>query len=72
MIKLSHVRKHYGAINALDDLSLEVLEGECLVLIGPSGCGKSTLLKTINRLVEPESGEIAINGKPIRDYAPEI
>lgn len=72
MIKLSHVRKNYGAITALDDLSLEVLEGECLVLIGPSGCGKSTLLKTINRLVEPESGEIAINGKPIRDYAPEI
>ena len=72
MIKLTNIRKTYGAIRALDGLNLEVLDGECLVLIGPSGCGKSTLLKTINRLVEPESGEIAISGKPIRDYAPEI
>jgi osmoprotectant transport system ATP-binding protein len=72
MIKLAHVTKHYGSITALDDLSLEVAEGECLVLIGPSGCGKSTLLKTINRLVEPDQGDIAINQKPIRDYAPEI
>jgi osmoprotectant transport system ATP-binding protein len=72
MIKLAHITKQYGTITALDDLSLEVAEGECLVLIGPSGCGKSTLLKTINRLVEPDQGEIAINQKPIRDYAPEV
>ena len=72
MIKLSHITKYYGPLKALDDLSLDVREGECLVLIGPSGCGKSTLLKTINRLVEPESGEISINGKLVHDYAPEI
>jgi osmoprotectant transport system ATP-binding protein len=72
MIKLSHISKHYGAIHALNELSLEVRDGECLVLIGPSGCGKSTLLKTINRLVEPDSGEISINGKLVHDYAPEI
>ncbi len=72
MIKLSHMTKTYGAITALDDLSLEVRNGECLVLIGPSGCGKSTLLKTINRLVEPDAGEITIHQKPIHDYAPEV
>jgi osmoprotectant transport system ATP-binding protein len=72
MIKLEHLTKHYGAITALDDLSLDVVEGECLVLIGPSGCGKSTLLKTINRLVEPDEGRISINHKPIREYSPEV
>lgn len=71
MIKLAHLTKTYGTITALDDLSLDVNSGECLVLIGPSGCGKSTLLKTINRLVEPDAGEITINHKPIHDYAPE-
>jgi osmoprotectant transport system ATP-binding protein len=46
-------------------MNLEINEGEFLVLIGPSGCGKTTTLKTINRLIEPDSGEIYINGKNI-------
>jgi osmoprotectant transport system ATP-binding protein len=52
-------------------VSLRVAEGELCVLIGPSGCGKSTTLRLINRLVEPTSGEVFLNGKPVRDFAPE-
>ncbi|MFO7929159.1 MAG: ATP-binding cassette domain-containing protein [Candidatus Humimicrobiaceae bacterium] len=55
---------------ALDDLSLTVKGGELLILIGPSGSGKTTALRAINRLVEPDSGEIRINGKNIMDFEP--
>lgn len=65
MIKFEHVSKRYGRQVVLDDMNLEINEGEFLVLIGPSGCGKTTTLKTINRLIEPDSGEIYINGKNI-------
>ena len=63
MIKFEHVKKQYGRHVVLDDLNLEIKEGEFLVLIGPSGCGKTTTLKMINRLIEPDGGEIYINGK---------
>ncbi len=68
MIKLHHVSKYYGTQLTLNQVNLEVMEGECLVLIGPSGCGKSTLLKSINRLVDLESGEIEVLGKSIHDW----
>ena len=63
MIKFKNVSKQYGRHVVLDDLNLEIKEGEFLVLIGPSGCGKTTTLKMINRLIEPDSGEIYVNGK---------
>ncbi len=54
MITLDQVSKSYdGVSRAIDNLSLEVLEGETLILLGSSGCGKSTTLKMINRLIEP-------------------
>ena len=43
-VQLSHVQKHYGALNVLHGVSLDIAEGEFVVLVGPSGCGKSTLL----------------------------
>ncbi|HEU4971810.1 MAG TPA: ABC transporter ATP-binding protein [Gaiellaceae bacterium] len=52
-----------GGVNALQDIDLEVGQGEFISLIGPSGCGKSTLLRVIGDLVEPSSGEILVNGK---------
>ena len=55
----------YGERTAVDSLSLNVEEGELLVLIGPSGCGKTTSLKMINRLVEPSSGTVLVGGEAV-------
>jgi osmoprotectant transport system ATP-binding protein len=58
---------------AVDDVSLTIEPGEFVVLIGPSGCGKTTLLKLINRLYDPTSGEILIDGKPSQELpGPEL
>ncbi|MCW2842548.1 MAG: transporter related protein [Nocardioides sp.] len=66
MIRLSGVGKTYDdgtvAVQALD---LEILRGELVVLVGPSGCGKSTTLKMINRLIEPTTGTIEIDGEDV-------
>jgi osmoprotectant transport system ATP-binding protein len=59
-----------GGVRAVCDLSMEVAEGETLVLLGTSGCGKTTTLKIINRLIEPSSGRILINGTDIMDRDP--
>ena len=61
--------KHYGAVTALADASLELREGEFLTLLGPSGSGKTTLLMMVAGLVPPSSGEIWIDGK-LATYAP--
>lgn len=71
MIRLEGVTKRYGETLAVDRLTLEVGEGEVCVLIGPSGCGKTTTLRMINRLIEPTSGRILVNGKDIRSVRPE-
>lgn len=63
MIRFEHVTKSYGKSAILKDLSFEIPDGQFVVLIGPSGCGKTTTLKTINRLIEPDSGKIYIDGK---------
>jgi osmoprotectant transport system ATP-binding protein len=72
VIRLEHVTKKYGDKPAVDDLSLEVQEGEVCVLIGPSGCGKTTTLRLINRLVEPTSGKIWVNNADASTLKPEI
>ncbi len=71
VIRVSNLTKRYGAQVVIDNLSFEVAQGETLVLLGPSGCGKTTLLKTLNRLIEPDSGTIEINGRDVRQQAPE-
>ena len=66
VIRLDHVGKRYGEQVAVGDLSLEIAEGEIVILIGPSGCGKTTTLRMINRLIEPTSGTITIDGRDTR------
>jgi osmoprotectant transport system ATP-binding protein len=71
MIRLSGVGKTYddGTV-AVQELNLEVGKGEIVVLVGPSGCGKSTTLKMINRLIEPTTGTIEIDGKDVTTEDP--
>jgi osmoprotectant transport system ATP-binding protein len=72
MIKVEHLVKTFGTTKAVDNISFEVNEGENLVLLGTSGCGKTTTLKMLNRLIEPDNGTIAINGKNILEQPPEL
>ena len=70
MIELRGVSKRFGAHAAVDGLSLAVPRGECLVLLGGSGSGKTTTLKMVNRLVEPDAGQVLVNGADVRAQAP--
>jgi osmoprotectant transport system ATP-binding protein len=56
--------------NALDDVSLAINEGELVTILGTSGCGKTTLLKMVNRIFEPDSGEIRLFGRDIKEMDP--
>jgi osmoprotectant transport system ATP-binding protein len=72
MISLKNVSKSFdkGQHLAVKDISLHIREGETLVLLGSSGCGKTTLLKLINRLLDPTSGTIEMDGKDITGLDP--
>jgi osmoprotectant transport system ATP-binding protein len=68
VVALEHVTKRYGppgSPSAVTDLSFTVPAGEICVLVGPSGCGKTTTMKMINRLVEPTSGTLTIDGQDV-------
>jgi osmoprotectant transport system ATP-binding protein len=67
LVKFEEVSKRYGDAIALYPTNLLVASGKTTVLIGPSGCGKSTLLRLIIRLIEPDSGSIDFDGKPVTD-----
>ena len=69
-IRLESVRKEFGSVTAVDDVSLEIGDGEFLVLVGPSGCGKSTLLRMIAGLEDSTGGEIRIGDRDVTDLAP--
>lgn len=65
MIELKNVTKKFNGMEAVDHLSLRLEKGKLTMFIGPSGCGKTTTLKMINRLIEPDEGDILVNGKSI-------
>ena len=73
-IRLDAVTKRYPgqAAAAVDDVSLEIPAGSTVAFVGPSGCGKTTLLKMINRLVEPTSGRIHLDGEDVTDQDPDV
>lgn len=67
MISCKNIKKTYGKNDILKGISMDVNEGEVVVIIGPSGAGKSTFLRCINRLEEPTSGEVVIDGEVVTD-----
>jgi lactose/L-arabinose transport system ATP-binding protein len=69
-IVLDHVRKKFGAVDVLHDVSLTIEQGEFTVFVGPSGCGKSTLLRSIAGLEEISSGDLFIGGKRMNETEP--
>ena len=73
MIRLENLSKVFPAQDepAVDDLSMEIYEGEIVVLVGPSGCGKTTTMKMINRIIEPTSGTIFLQGEDVTKVNPD-
>jgi polar amino acid transport system ATP-binding protein len=71
-ISIRGARKHYGKVEALRGVDLEVSKGEVVLIIGPSGSGKSTLLRSINRLERLDSGTIFIDGDCVTDEKADI
>src|SRR4051812_5001540 len=69
-IHIEHVHKSYSGVVAVEDVSLEIADGEFLVLVGPSGCGKSTLLRMIAGLEEVTGGQISIGDRDVTDLQP--
>lgn len=65
LLSIEHLKKSYDDNLILDDIDLEVHQGEVIVLVGPSGCGKSTMLRCINALEPIQGGEIKLNGEKI-------
>ncbi len=70
-VTVRNVYKNYGTTEALNDMSLDFPRGQLTSLLGPSGCGKTTLLKIIAGLLEPNSGEVLVNGEPVTKPGPD-
>jgi len=73
MIRLEGVTKQYPGQDkpAVEHIDLDIPEGEIVIFVGPSGCGKTTLMKMINRLIEPTSGRIFIQGEDVTGVNPD-
>ena len=68
IVEFRRVNFQIGAVKILDDLNLQINKGEILILLGESGCGKTTTLKLINRLIEPSSGKVLVEGRLTTDW----
>ncbi|MFC3749576.1 ABC transporter ATP-binding protein [Paenibacillus sp. GCM10012306] len=69
-VEFKQVTKNYGSGNVLENFDLTIPSGQIVTIIGPSGCGKTTLLKMINRLIEPESGSVLVEGQEVSTLNP--
>src|SRR4051812_26777169 len=72
LIAFAHVGKSFdgGRVKAVDDVTLDVAEGEFLAIVGGSGSGKTTLLRLANRLIEADAGSVTIEGEDVRTVNP--
>lgn len=70
-ITINDLRKEYGSIVAVNDITLDAEDGELVVLVGPSGCGKTTALRSVAGLVEPTDGSIKFDERDITDLSPQ-
>ncbi|MFM2431821.1 MAG: Nitrate transporter, ATP-binding protein [Cyanobacteriota bacterium] len=70
-VSISNVSKAYGSTVVLEDVNLEVQEGEFICVIGHSGCGKTTLLNMVSGFNSPTSGDVLVHGKPVEGPGPE-
>ncbi|HLS34143.1 MAG TPA: betaine/proline/choline family ABC transporter ATP-binding protein, partial [Brevibacterium sp.] len=73
MIRLEELTKRFPGQsgNAVESLTMDIRAGEIVVLVGPSGCGKTTTMKMINRIIEPSSGRIVLNGEDVTSKDPD-
>ena len=71
MIKFDNIQIKYGDFIAIDNLNLEINEGEFFTFLGPSGCGKSTTLRALVGVLDPSAGRIEVNGKDVTKLEPE-
>jgi len=69
-VSIRNVYKSFGAVNVINGISMDIADGEFVVMVGPSGCGKSTLLRMVAGLETVTSGEIAIDGKVVNNLEP--
>src|SRR5690348_10681810 len=69
-LRAEHLRKDYGAVHAVDDVSFRIAPGEFVTLLGPSGSGKTTTLMMIAGFEYPTSGDMYMNGSPLSMLAP--
>ena len=72
MIEVEHLNKSYGAVQALRDVSFEIGEGEIIGLLGPNGAGKTTIIKTLTGYLQPDSGQVAVDGLDVLTQTQEV
>ncbi|MDX1672326.1 MAG: ATP-binding cassette domain-containing protein, partial [Balneolaceae bacterium] len=70
MLQLNNISKSFGSNRVLNDISFSAESGKTLSILGRSGCGKTTLLKTVAGILEPDRGNVTLNGKDVHAMVP--